>query len=476
MWFHLMPVPSFEITFVLSTGEIEMEIEQEENKKQIIIENQILHIVIDDFSSNSYYIKNPQMFTKLCMMINHNRITAISRILLAPSQKLMYDWICSITSDVNGDKISERLYWILNDIHEYPKCKHPDCNNYVNSNQYKSIAFGYYSYCSYECKCSSPIISSKRKLTNSLKTSSQIQEEKNKRLAIFNRHKAEDPDFLRKIQEKSIATRKHNHGEDYTGRKKCWNTIKDRYGVSNPMSIKEVQDKLKQHNLETYGVEWHIAAPEIREKSMQTMRKNYGVDNPFVSEEIIQQIRQHNLDNYGVEHNWQREDVKQHIRETNKRLYGYESAMQNPEIRSRMMSNIKYDGKSFDSYPELCFYIWLVDNSIPFEFQPKTAFEYAFDGKQHVYCPDFKVGDMYFEIKGDHFFKNGKMICPFRYSNWDNQRYAYECDIYEAKHQCMLQNDVIILKSSEYLMFVKYVNQKMGNDFYKFLKESKKLT
>ena len=34
-----MPVPSFETMFVLSTGEIEMEIEQEENKKQIIIEN-----------------------------------------------------------------------------------------------------------------------------------------------------------------------------------------------------------------------------------------------------------------------------------------------------------------------------------------------------------------------------------------------------------------------------------------------------
>lgn len=346
------------------------------------------------------------MFTKLCMMINHNRITAISRILLAPSQKLMYDWICSLTSDVSGDKISERLYWILNDIHEYPKCKHPDCNNYVNSNQYKSIAFGYYSYCSPECRCSSPIISSKRKLTNSLKTSSQIQEEKDKRLTTFNRHKAEDPDFLRKIQEKSIATRKHNHGEDYTGRKKCWNTIKDRYGVSNPMHIKEVKDKLKRHNLETYGVEWHIASLEIREKSRQTCQDNYGVDNPFASKEIIEQIKLHNLENYGVEYNWQRADVKQHIKETNKRLYGYEHAMQNPEIRSKMMSNIKYNDRSFDSYPELCFYIWLVDNDISFEFQPKTLFEYVFDGKLHTYCPDFKVGDMFFEIKGDHFFKN----------------------------------------------------------------------
>jgi len=79
-------------------------------------------------------------------------------------------------------------------------------------------------------------------------------------------------------------------------------------------------------------------------------------------------MKQSNLEKYGVKHNWQRDDVKQHIKDTNKRLYGYESPMQNPEIRSRMMSNIKYDGRSFDSYPELCFYIWLTDNDMPFEF------------------------------------------------------------------------------------------------------------
>ena len=153
----------------------------------------------------------------------------------------------------------------------------------------------------------------KAKQTNASKSVEQKKKEAEKRLATFNRHKDEDPDFIRRIQEKSVTTRKKNNGEDYTGRKKCWKTIKDRYGVSNPMSIKEVQDHMKQHNLETYGVEWHITAPEIREKSRQTTRENYGVDNPFAAKEIIEQIKQHNLDNYGVEYNWQREDVKQHI-------------------------------------------------------------------------------------------------------------------------------------------------------------------
>ena len=55
---------------------------------------------------------------------------------------------------------------------------------------------------------------------------------------------------------------------------------------------------------------------------------------------------------------------------------------------------------------------------------------------------------MYFEIKGDHFFKdknyNNKMICPFDHS---------QDALYEAKHQCMLKNNVIIITSTEYIMF-----------------------
>ena len=65
-----------------------------------------------------------------------------------------------------------------------------------------------------------------------------------------------------------------------------------------------------------------------------------------------------------------------------------------------------------------------------------------------MYCPDFKVGDMLFEVKGDHFFENkdvhSKMICPFDHS---------QDGLYEAKHQCMLKNNVIILTSSEYAIF-----------------------
>lgn len=57
------------------------------------------------------------------------------------------------------------------------------------------------------------------------------------------------------------------------------------------MHMQSTKDKLMKYNLETYGVEWHIAASEIREKSKHTCQKNYGVDNPFQSKEIQDRIK-----------------------------------------------------------------------------------------------------------------------------------------------------------------------------------------
>lgn len=75
--------------------------------------------------------------------------------------------------------------------------------------------------------------------------------------------------------------------------------------------------------------------------------------------------------------------------------------MQNPKIRAQSQRNIQYDSISFDSYPELCLYFWLKDNNIPFEYQPKMSFKYEYEGKIHLYCPDFKIYDLFYEIKGN---------------------------------------------------------------------------
>ena len=59
---------------------------------------------------------------------------------------------------------------------------------------------------------------------------------------------------------------------------------------------------------------------------------------------------------------------------------------------------------------------------------------------------------------GDQFFNENKMVCPYDH-NYDG--------LYEAKHQCMLKNNIIILKYKEYVKYVKYVNEKYGKNYIK---------
>ena len=84
-----------------------------------------------------------------------------------------------------------------------------------------------------------------------------------------------------------------------------------------------------------------------------------------------------------------------------------------------------------------------------------------------MYCPDFKIGDLYFEMKGDHFFKDKnplrEMICPYDRSL---------DEFYEAKHQCMLKNDIVIVTTSEYAMFQTYVDMQYGKGFCKKFKNA----
>lgn len=143
--------------------------------------------------------------------------------------------------------------------------------------------------------------------------------------------------------------------------------------------------------------------------------------------------------------------------------------MQIPEVRSSSKKKYSFDSMQFDSRAELAFYIWLRDAKISFEYQPTISFEYFFAGKRHLYYPDFKIGDLFFEIKGLQFFQDKdpkkKMICP-----WDRN----QDDLYEAKHQCMITDRIVILTTCDYQMFLDYVSSKYGKSYLKRFKDISK--
>lgn len=97
------------------------------------------------------------------------------------------------------------------------------------------------------------------------------------------------------------------------------------------------------------------------------------------------------------------------------------------------------DELKFDSKWELAYYRYCKANNFQIERQP-LILEFTYNNKVKKYKPDFRINGQLVEIKGDHFFENHnkklKMICPYDRS---------KDDLYEAKHQCMLANNVKIL-------------------------------
>lgn len=71
--------------------------------------------------------------------------------------------------------------------------------------------------------------------------------------------------------------------------------------------------------------------------------------------------------------------------------------------------------------------MYLLEKDIDFEYQPRISFEYEFEGAVHKYFPDFKVGNWLVEVKGDHFFKDDEMVCPFKRKEWTNRQYERVC-------------------------------------------------
>lgn len=152
-------------------------------------------------------------------------------------------------------------------------------------------------------------------------------------------------------------------------------------------------------------------------KTSQTIYDKYGVYNISQVEKIKEIKENTSLKHYGIKYVW-------------------------TKIRK---SKIVYNGEHFDSNPEFIFYKHCLDMGYNIKRNPIKLF-FECDNKTYGYYPDFEVNGKLYEIKGDHFFENGILINPYD-RNQDR--------IYKAKHQCMIDNNVIIIKASNVEYFLK---------------------
>lgn len=219
-----------------------------------------------------------------------------------------------------------------------------------------------------------------------------------------------------------------------------------------------------------------------------TCRERYGVDNPYQSNKVKCKIENTKLEKYGDKKFTNREKAKQTFnyhkindenfinkvnckkRATFLKNYGYENPAQCPEIISKTHKKYIYDGMMFDSSIEIAYLIWMQYVGKPI-LKNKNAFKYEFNGKIHMYIPDFYLpdDDQYVEIKGSQFFKSndGTMMIPWRLGSWSDKEYQLRCQKEEAKHQCMLTNNVKIILDSDDEMktALKYVEDTYGKKY-----------
>ena len=325
-------------------------------------------------------------------------------------------------------KISAKEYYDTY-IKKENEGKCPVCGK---QSKFISVGQGYHLYCSNKCQNSCKEFQDKRVKTWRL---NGCGNEKRKE-TWANKTDKEIEEFVTKM--KKIC--KKNHGVEFYSQSKEW---KDK--VPNKISS-TIKTKIEKGEFIPFG----FSINDIKKYCEDNGIEYKGYTNIFQIHEIIEKCEQTKLNKYNDKYYINLEKMK----ETMKEKYGVENCMQNHDIFKKSRKKYEFDSKTFDSKPEIAYYIWLKDHNMNFEYQPNIDFTYEFEGKIRHYNPDFKVGNEIQEIKGLQFFKDGKMINPYDRS---------KDELYEAKHQCMITNNVKII--TDYSEYEHYVNDKYTSDF-----------
>lgn len=128
--------------------------------------------------------------------------------------------------------------------------------------------------------------------------------------------------------------------------KKLKQTNLNKYGVENPSQRDEIKEKKKKTKKENFGDENY----NNRNKYKNTCIDKFGFENVFQNEVIKEKIKKSNLEKYGVEFFSQTEEYKEIYKKTSIERYGVEYPLQSKEIREKgKITNIKKYGVEHSS-------------------------------------------------------------------------------------------------------------------------------
>ena len=302
-------------------------------------------------------------------------------------------------------KLSTKIYWVLHNLTDFPICKNEKCQKKLINKNVATVFSNYPQFCNQTCI-----------------NQSQYH-----------------------IQHCEETTLKH-------------------YNVKHPLQNKSLVKKAQETYFQKTGYIAPGQNPKVKEKAKTTYKEKTGYEHNFQNPDFLKQREKTWLEKYGETNPNKCKSVKDKISQTCLKKYGVKNIFQSDKYRKYCTKAYHYNGFTFDSKPELCFFIWLTDMKIKFEFQPNHKFIYSYKRKQHTYTADFYLIDekQYIDIKGDHFFKNKnpklKMVNPFDKS---------KNGLYNAKYKCMQKNNVKVLTSEHYQQYIDYVYEKYGKNFLK---------
>ena len=229
------------------------------------------------------------------------------------------------------------------------------------------------------------------------------------------------------------------HYHNVCGNPDCTHKLRQR---NNPMNKQEYRDKI-QEKLKALPEE---RKAEIREKTIQTCIERYGTEHIWKNPEFREKALQTMDKKYGTRCGFFTPKAKQ----TMLQRYGAEHFSNTSEFSKRRIKKYIQNGISFDSKNEIILYNFVIDMDIPVVLHPECNFKYSYNNKVHTYEPDFVIAGNYYETKGLQFFEgknpNNKMINPYN-RTMDG--------LYEAKHQCMLKNNVHIMTNTDIFTLIK---------------------
>jgi len=203
------------------------------------------------------------------------------------SFSIEYNKILETTKNIEDINFGQRLYHIINNIIEKPKCQ--QCK--INETSFINVKVGYNKFCSVICSNNNLIVKEKIKKTNLEKYGYEY--------AILDKEKIEKA-LLEKYGINNISKTQHvknilsniQQNRDKIKKKviveKHKQTCVEKYGVDSYSKTDEFKDKIKNACLEKYGVDSYSKTDEFKDKIKETTSNKIKLE---VFDDIVNEFK-----------------------------------------------------------------------------------------------------------------------------------------------------------------------------------------